>query len=163
MRARFPRRKVYPGRSYYGDGNGWESQPKEGLATYTWTADGGTISGNSSAANIDTKSAAPGTYTVKGHIAMASKSRSLASLRIARLPIRSSSSSRRRSAARRVLRRSLLEILPRSLAAGMSPQNRPLTYSYSASAGSVTGSDSTATLSTAGAAPGTITVTCERG
>ncbi len=45
-------------------------------------------------------------------------------------------------------------------ATGMSPQNRPLTYSYSASAGSVSGTTSTATLSTAGAAPGTITVTC---
>jgi hypothetical protein len=45
-------------------------------------------------------------------------------------------------------------------ATGVSPQNRPLTYSYSASAGSVSGSGPSATLSTAGAAPGTITVTC---
>ena len=45
-------------------------------------------------------------------------------------------------------------------ASGMSPQNRPLTYSYSASSGSVSGSTGSATLSTAGAAPGTITVTC---
>ena len=43
---------------------------------------------------------------------------------------------------------------------GVSPQNRPLTYSYSASAGSVSGTSNTATLSTSGAAPGTITVTC---
>jgi outer membrane protein OmpA-like peptidoglycan-associated protein len=42
----------------------------------------------------------------------------------------------------------------------VSPQNRPLTYSYSASAGSISGTSSTATLSTTGAAPGTITVTC---
>ena len=42
----------------------------------------------------------------------------------------------------------------------MSPQNRPLTYSYSATAGSVSGTTSTATLSTAGASPGPITVTC---
>ncbi len=45
-------------------------------------------------------------------------------------------------------------------ATGVSPQNRPLTYSYSASAGSISGSTSTATLSTAGAAPGTVVVTC---
>jgi hypothetical protein len=45
-------------------------------------------------------------------------------------------------------------------ASGMSPQNRPLTYSYSATAGSISGTSSTATLSTAGAAPGPITVTC---
>ena len=44
---------------------------------------------------------------------------------------------------------------------GVSPQNRPLTYSYSATAGSVSGNTSTATLATTGAAPGTtITVTC---
>ena len=42
---------------------------------------------------------------------------------------------------------------------GVSAQNRPLTYSYSSTAGSVTGSTSTATLNTTGAAPGTITVT----
>jgi outer membrane protein OmpA-like peptidoglycan-associated protein len=41
-----------------------------------------------------------------------------------------------------------------------SPQNLPLTYSYSASAGSVNGTDTTATLSTTGAPSGTITVTC---
>ncbi len=41
-----------------------------------------------------------------------------------------------------------------------SPQNLPLTYSYSASAGSVSGTSGTATLSTTGAPSGTITVTC---
>jgi hypothetical protein len=46
-------------------------------------------------------------------------------------------------------------------AAGVSPQNRPLTYSFSSTAGSISGNTATATLSTAGAAPGTtITVTC---
>ena len=42
----------------------------------------------------------------------------------------------------------------------MSPQNRPLTYSYWATAGSIQGNTSTATLTTTGVAPGTITVTC---
>jgi outer membrane protein OmpA-like peptidoglycan-associated protein len=44
-------------------------------------------------------------------------------------------------------------------ATGVSPQNRPLTYSYTASAGSISGTGNTATLSTAGAPAGTITVT----
>ena len=43
---------------------------------------------------------------------------------------------------------------------GVSPDNRPLTYSYGATAGQVAGTASTATLSTAGVAAGTITVTC---
>jgi hypothetical protein len=43
---------------------------------------------------------------------------------------------------------------------GMSPQNRPLTYSYAASAGTVTGSGTTATYSSAGAPTGAVGITC---
>jgi outer membrane protein OmpA-like peptidoglycan-associated protein len=42
---------------------------------------------------------------------------------------------------------------------GMSPQNRPLTYTYSASAGTVNGSGNTATFSSAGVVPGPVTIT----
>jgi outer membrane protein OmpA-like peptidoglycan-associated protein len=45
-------------------------------------------------------------------------------------------------------------------ATGVSPQNRPLTYSYSSTAGSVSGSGSAATLSTVGAPVEAVTVTC---
>jgi len=41
-----------------------------------------------------------------------------------------------------------------------SPQNRPLSYSYSASSGQIASSTATATLNTTGASPGTVTVTC---
>jgi outer membrane protein OmpA-like peptidoglycan-associated protein len=41
-----------------------------------------------------------------------------------------------------------------------SPDGRGLTYSYTTSVGNVTGNTSTAALDTAGAQPGTITVTC---
>ena len=44
-------------------------------------------------------------------------------------------------------------------ATGMSPQNRPLTYSYSATAGTVTGSGTTATFSSTGAPTGPVTIT----
>jgi outer membrane protein OmpA-like peptidoglycan-associated protein len=44
-----------------------------------------------------------------------------------------------------------------------SPDGRRLTYSYTASAGNITGNTSTATLDTGGAQPGTITVTCNVG
>ena len=43
---------------------------------------------------------------------------------------------------------------------GVSPQNRPLTYSYSATAGTVTGTGTTAEYSSAGAATGTVGVIC---
>jgi len=45
-------------------------------------------------------------------------------------------------------------------AVGMSPQNRPLTYSYSATAGSVSGSGSSATYSSAGAPTGIVGINC---
>jgi len=45
-------------------------------------------------------------------------------------------------------------------AVGVSPQNRPLTYSYSATSGAVTGSGTTAEFSSAGAPTGAVGVTC---
>jgi outer membrane protein OmpA-like peptidoglycan-associated protein len=45
-------------------------------------------------------------------------------------------------------------------AAGMSPQNRPLTYSYSAAAGTVSGDGATATFNSTGAPTGTTSITC---
>jgi hypothetical protein len=43
---------------------------------------------------------------------------------------------------------------------GMSPQNRPLTYSYTATAGTVSGSGTTATYASAGAPTGAVGITC---
>jgi len=45
-------------------------------------------------------------------------------------------------------------------ATGVSPQNRPLTYSYSTTTGSVSGTGTSATYSSAGAPTGTATITC---
>jgi outer membrane protein OmpA-like peptidoglycan-associated protein len=147
---------VFPGDPITVTGTASNLNPKK-TATYTWSADGGTISGTSSTANIDTKSAAPGTYTVKGHVSEGVKPGEMAdctaSYTVKQFEPPTISCSANPST-----------VAPGDSATitanGMSPQNRPLTYSYSASAGSVSGSSSTATLSTAGAAPGTITVTC---
>jgi outer membrane protein OmpA-like peptidoglycan-associated protein len=45
-------------------------------------------------------------------------------------------------------------------ASGVSPQNRPLTYTYSATAGTVTGNGASAVFSSTGAPSGTAAVTC---
>ncbi|WP_348268648.1 hypothetical protein [Edaphobacter sp. DSM 109919] len=152
---------VSPAQGYPGDpltvtGTALNLNPKK-TATYSWTADGGTITGTSNVANIDTKNAAPGTYTAKGHVAEGNKPGQMAdcsaqyTVQAFQPPTISCSAN------------------PSSLnpgdsstitAEGVSPQNRPLTYSYSATEGTVSGNGNTATLSTAGAAPGTITVTC---
>lgn len=147
---------VFPGDPITVTGTATNLNPKK-TASYTWTADGGTVSGTSNVANIDTKTANPGTYTVKGHVSEGVKPGQMAdcsstyTVKAYEPPTVSCSANPS-------------TVAPGDsstiTASGMSPQNRPLTYSYSASAGSVSGSSSTATLSTAGAAPGTITVTC---
>jgi hypothetical protein len=45
-------------------------------------------------------------------------------------------------------------------ATGMSPQNRPLTYTYSATSGTVNGSGNSATFSSTGAPTGPVNITC---
>ncbi len=40
----------------------------EKTAAYTWSADGGTVIGDSSTGKIDTTTVAPGSYTLKGHV-----------------------------------------------------------------------------------------------
>jgi outer membrane protein OmpA-like peptidoglycan-associated protein len=45
-------------------------------------------------------------------------------------------------------------------ATGVSPQNRPLTYSYSATAGSISGTGPTASFSSQGAPSGPVVITC---
>ena len=146
----------YPGDPITVTGTAMNLNPKK-TATYTWTTDGGTISGTSNVANIDTKASNPGSYSAKGHVTEGNKPGQMAdcsaayTIKAFEPPTISCSAN------------------PSSVnpgdsstitANGVSPQNRPLTYSYSATSGSVTGSTSTATLSTAGAAAGTITVTC---
>jgi outer membrane protein OmpA-like peptidoglycan-associated protein len=147
---------VFPGDPLTVTGTALNLNPKK-TATYTWTADGGVITGTSTTANIDTKTANPGTYTVKGHVSEDAKPGDMAdcsaqyTVKAYEPPTISCSASPS-------------TVAPGDSATitanGMSPQNRPLTYSYSASAGSVSGSAATATLTTTGAAPGTITVTC---
>jgi hypothetical protein len=130
--------------------------PKK-TVSYTWSSDGGTVSGTSNVANVDTAATAPGTYTVKGHVSQGTKPNQMAdcsasfTLQPFGPPTISCSAN------------------PTSVnpggsstitASAVSPQNRPLTYSYNATAGSISGTTPSALLSTVGAAPGPITVTC---
>ncbi len=141
----------YPGDPIAVTGTATNLNPKK-TATYSWTSTSGAVSSTSSTLNIDTKTLAPGTYTVTGHVTEGPKPGQSAdcsgqfTIMDFQPPTISCSAS------------------PTSVNPGdsssitstaMSPQNRPLTYSYSATAGSVSGTGSSATLSTAGAAPGT--------
>jgi hypothetical protein len=124
---------------------------------YSWSTNGGTVSGSDAAAAIATKGIAPGTYAVTGHVTQgshiaeqASCTASFTILAFAPPTITCSASPSTVNPGE-----------PATITAlAVSPQDRPLTYSYSTTAGTVTGNTATATLSTTGAAPGAITVTC---
>ena len=126
-------------------------------AVYTWTVDGGTVTGTTSTASIDTRNVAPGSYTLKGHVTEGDR------------PDESADCTA--PYAVRALEPPTVSCManpatvnsgdPSTITAtGVSPQGLSLTYSYSASAGLVSGSGTTATLTTGGAAAGVITVTC---
>jgi len=147
---------IFPGDPVTATGTALNLNPKK-TVTYSWTSTGGTVSSTSNVANIDTKDAQTGTYTVKGHVSEGTKPGMMADCS-ADFTVKEFEPPTLSCAA------NPSTVNPGDsatiTAAGVSPQNRPLTYSYSASAGSISGSTGTATLSTTGAAPGTINVTC---
>lgn len=145
---------VYPGEPVTITGTATNLNPKK-TAAYSWTGQGAT--GTESTTTIQTGSLAPGNYTVSGHVTEGNKVGQSADC-TAQFTVKQFEPPTVSCAAN-----------PTTLnpgesatitASGVSPQNRPLTYSYQASAGSINGSTSTATLSTTGAPAGTITVTC---
>jgi len=153
-----PTGTIYPGDIVTITGTPGELNPKK-TPSYTWAAEGIPVSGTSDVVSVDTKSLAPGTYTVHGHVAQGAKPFEIAdcSTQFTVAPFAPPTVSCSANPS------TVNPGDPSTItASGVSPQNRPLTYSYSTTAGTISGSGSTATLSTSGAAPGaTITVTCD--
>jgi len=126
--------------------------------TYSWTSDAGTVSSTSAVVSVDTKTLSAGSYTVKGHVAQGVKPGQFADCSAAFTVTAFQPPTVSCSASPTTVNAGDPSVIT---AAGVSPQNRPLTYSYSATAGTISGNTGSATLSTAGAAPGTtISVTC---
>lgn len=147
---------VYPGDPITVTGTPLNLNPKK-IPTYTWTADGGKISGTTGTANIDTSSAAPGSYTAKGHVSESMKPGHFADCSAAYTVMAFQPPTISCSANPSTIRPGESSAIT---AQGASPQNRPLTYSYSASAGAISGTTSTATFNTTSSDSGVITVTC---
>jgi hypothetical protein len=126
-------------------------------ATYTWSVSGGHISGTDSTATVTTAGLAPGDYTVSGHVSEGMRpgqqASCTASFRVHAYEPPTISCSANPST-----------VMPGDsstiTSVANSPQNRPLSYSYSASSGQIASSTSTANLNTTGASPGAINVTC---
>jgi hypothetical protein len=125
--------------------------------SYTWSTTGGRIVGNTENATVATGGMAPGDYTVTGRVSEGYRptqhAECSASFRVMAFQPPTISCSANPTT-----------VLPGGAATinavGMSPQNRPLNYSYGTTAGQITGSGSTGTLSTSDVPPGVITVTC---
>lgn len=132
--------------------------PKHPELTYAWSTTGGQVTGKDTSARIDTTNVAPGSYTVTVHVTdprqkkynEASASATFTVKPLPRPPTMSISAN------------------PSSLPAGgtvnlsatcTSPDNVSVTVAtWTASAGTVSGTGSSAMLNTTGAAPGSITV-----
>ena len=126
-------------------------------ATYTWTSNGGRLTPGGATASIDTAGMAPGEYTVNGHVAQGSRARQQASCN-APFTVRPFEPPSLTCTATPATAPSGTTIDIST--SGTSPQNRPLTYSYTTSAGQVTSAGPTAKLTTAGLGATLITVTC---
>ena len=126
-------------------------------AAYTWKTNGGKLKPDQAQAIIDTTGLAPGEYEVSARVVQGMKARQQAScttpftIKPFEPPTLTCSATPSTATAGTVIDISTT---------GTSPQNRPLTYSYTASAGQITATGPTAKLSTAGLQATTITITC---
>ncbi|HEY4382358.1 MAG TPA: hypothetical protein VGN01_18555 [Acidobacteriaceae bacterium] len=149
---------VYPGDPVTITGRVINLEPKKNVApTYTWTTTGGRVTQSGESATIATNGLAAGDYTVSGEISEGSQPTQHAdcttSFRVTAYEPPTVACSANPTS-----------IQPGGFAtitaSGRSPQNRTLNYSYGASAGQITGTGTTGTLSTADVGSGPITVTC---
>jgi outer membrane protein OmpA-like peptidoglycan-associated protein len=130
-------------------------------AVYSWTGTG--VTGNGTTASVATASLAPGSYTVKGDVKEGKKGHEglkpwevadcTASFTVKAYEPPTISCSASPSTIKPGESSTITAV-------GMSPQNRPLTYSYSATAGSISGTGTTAIFSSTGAPTGPVGITC---
>jgi hypothetical protein len=147
---------VYPGDAVVASGTALNLDPAK-KASYTWAVNGGTVDGVTNNANIDTVNLAPGSYTVNGHVSEGDRPAENADC-AAPFVVKAFEPPTVSCSAYPL---TVISGSPSTITAiGVSPQNRPLKFTFSATSGSISGTGSTATLSTEGAAIGSVTVTC---
>jgi outer membrane protein OmpA-like peptidoglycan-associated protein len=147
---------AFPGDPITVTGTATNLNPKK-TATYSWTGNEGVkVTGDNTTGAVDTTGLAPGNYTVTGHVSEGQKVGMFADC-TANFTVKQFDPPTLSCTANPTT------VAPGGTATisatGVSPQNRPLTYTFSASAGQISGSGNSATLTTAGAPAGSITVT----
>ncbi len=146
---------VFAGEPVTGTATGSNFNPKR-MVRYNWSGTGVKVAGTNASTQVDTTGLQPGSYSVNANLSDGSKT-GVAScmakfnVKQPRPPVIACSSDPGtiRTGGRATIR-----------ANASSPDGRSLTYSYSASAGNVSGTDASAILTSQGAQPGPITVTC---
>ena len=147
--------EVFAGETVTATATGSNFNPRR-TVTYNWNGTGVKVSGSDSSAQIDTTGLEPRSYEVTANLSDGRKNGSTScsarfTVKQPRPPVISCSAD------------------PASVQPGgsstitsnaSSPDGRRLIYSYTATAGEVSGTGATTTLSTQGAQPGRITVTC---
>jgi hypothetical protein len=151
---------IFPGDPVTLTASAGELNPKDHVI-YTWTGTG--VTGNDTNPKIDTSALAPGEYTVTGTVkegrpgkeglrpwetATCTAGITVKAFEPPTISCSASPSTIKPGDASTIT------------AVGVSPQNRPLTYSYTASAGTITGTGTTAEYSSAGAPTGDVGITC---
>jgi hypothetical protein len=130
-------------------------------AVYSWSGDG--VTGNGTTATVATASLAPGQYSVKGTVKEGKagkeglKAGQSADCTAAYTVKAFEPPTISCSASPSTIKPGETSTIT---ATGLSPQNRPLTYSYAATAGTISGTGTTATYASAGAPTGVTGITC---
>lgn len=147
--------EVFAGEPVTVTATGSNFRPKR-TVRYSWSGSPAKISGNDASAQVDTAGWQPGTYTATANLSDGSKHgmadcTATFAVRQPRPPVIACSPS------------------PDTVQPGgsstitsiaSSPDNRRLAYSYSSTAGNISGNGASATLNTGSAGPGQISVTC---
>ena len=147
--------EVFAGESVTVTATGTNFSPKR-TVKYSWNGNGVKAAGNEPSTQIDTTGLQPGSYAVSADLSDGRRNGSAScsakfTVKEPRPPVISCSAD-----PGSVLMGGTSTINSR----GSSPDGRRLTYSYTATAGEISGTGDSATLNTRNAQPGRITVTC---
>jgi outer membrane protein OmpA-like peptidoglycan-associated protein/opacity protein-like surface antigen len=147
--------EVFAGESVTATASGSNFSPKR-TVTYSWNGTGVKVAGSDASTQIDTTGLQPGSYGVTANLSDGHRNGSAScsarfTVKEPRPPVISCSANPER------VRTGGTSTINSNAS---SPDGRRLTYSYTASAGEISGNGDSASLNTRGAQPGRITVTC---
>jgi len=151
---------VYPGDPVTVTGTAGNLNPKHNTV-YNWSGDG--VTGKDATATVNTTNQAPGTYTVKCGVKQGKPGKE------GLKPWQTAEGSTTYTVKQFEPPTVTCSANPTTIkpgesstvtATGVSPQNRPLTYTYSSAGGTINGTGNTATFSSTGAPTGPVEITC---